>query len=102
MNEIENIFYNGNDKDKIMIEKIIYNRKKYNLKLKQFETRKMQEEEDNKKKFKSIDNSHRIILKGRKVIQDFPLIKSNKKKKKLTVKKNNDDYEYLYYSSDEN
>jgi hypothetical protein len=102
MNEIENIFYNGNDNDKIIIEKIIYDRKKYNLKLKQFEIRKMQEEEDNKKKFKSIDNSQKIILKGRKVIQDFPLIKSNKKKKKLTIKKNNDDFEYLYYSSDEN
>ena len=57
--------------------------------------------EKNKKKFKAIEN-RKIIIKGRKVIQDFPLIKNNKKKKKVTIKKTNDDYEYLYYSSDEN
>ncbi len=102
MNKIENIFYNGDDNDKIIIEKIIYDRKKYNLKLKQNEIRKKQQQEENKKKFKTIDNNHKIILKGKKVIQDFPLIKSNKKKKVITKKKSNDEYEYLYYSSDEN
>ena len=102
MNKIENIFYNGDDNDKIIIEKIIYDRKKYNLKIKQNEIRKKQQQEENKKKFKTIDNNHKIILKGKKVIQDFPLIKSNKKKKVITKKKSNDEYEYLYYSSDEN
>ena len=54
-----------------------------------------------KKKVKTIDEQ-RIVIKGRKVIQDFPLIKNNKKKKKVLSKKKNDDYDYLYYSSDEN
>lgn len=101
MNEIDNIFKNADDKDINIIEKIIGDRKRYNLKLKQFEIREIQEEEETKKKFKTIEN-RKIIIKGRKVIQDFPLIKNNKKKKKVTIKKTNDDYEYLYYSSDEN
>ena len=101
INEIDNIFNNADDKDVNIIEKIIGDRKKYNLKLKQFEIREIQQEEENKKKFKAIED-RKIIIKGRKVIQDFPLIKNNKKKKKVTIKKTNDDYEYLYYSSDEN
>ena len=98
--EIENIFKNGNNEDKSLIEEIIEDKKKMNLKQK-VEIRKIQEENEMKKKVKTIDEQ-RIVIKGRKVIQDFPLIKNNKKKKKVLSKKKNDDYNYLYYSSDEN
>ena len=98
--EIENIFKNGNNKDKSLIEEIVEDKKKMNLKQK-VEIRKIQEENEMKKKVKTKDEQ-RIVIKGRKVIQDFPLIKNNKKKKKVLSKKKNDDYDYLYYSSDEN
>ena len=101
INEIENIFKNEDNKDKMLIEKIIYDRNKIDYKQKQAEIRKIQEENEIKKKFKTIEE--KIVIKGRKVIQDFPLIKNNKKKKKIVLRKNNDDYDdYLYYSSDEN
>ena len=102
INEIENIFKNGKKTEKNLIEKIITDRKKYNVKKKQIEINQIREEIQLKKKFQTIDERQRIIIKGRKVIQDFPLIKNNKKKKKIIIKKNIDDFEYLYYSSDEN
>ena len=100
INEIDNIFKYGKKDDKDLIEKIINDKKKYNIKKKQIEINKIQEEIQLKKKFQTIDEQQRIIIKGRKVIQDFPLIKNNKKKKKIIIKKNIDDFEYLYYSSD--
>ena len=100
INEIDNIFKYGKKDDKDLIEKIINDKKKYNIKKKQIEIKKIQEEIQLKKKFQTIDEEQRIIIKGRKVIQDFPLIKNNKKKKKIIIKKNIDDFEYLYYSSD--
>ena len=101
INEIDTVFNKGPNKDTKLIEEIITGRKKYIIKQKQKEIRKIKELEEIKNKFKTYDK-HKIVLKGRKVIQDFPMIKNNKKKKQYTVKKNNDDYEYLYYSSDEN
>ena len=100
MREIENII-NNDKSDNSLIEKIINDRKKYNIKIKQIEQRKIQEDIGFKKKLKTIDEQ-RIVIKGRKVIKDFPLIKNIKKKKIFDIKKNQDDFEYLYYSSDEN
>ena len=101
MKEIESIFINGDENDKILIEKIINDTKKYNKRQKLAEFKKIQEELQLKKNLKTI-STQRIVIKGRKVIQDFPLIKLKKKKKKITIKKDNDDLDYLYYSSDEN
>lgn len=100
MLEIENIFKNGEEQDINLIEKIIYDRKKIVYKEKQNEIRKNQKEDEMKKKFKTLEE--KIVFKGRKIIQEFPLIKTNKKKKKLILKKNVEDYDYLYYSSEEN
>ena len=101
MNEIENVFKNGNDEDIMLIENIINERKKFNKRQKQIEIKKIQEEIRIKKNLNTI-NTNRIVIKGRKVIQDFPLIKNQKKKKKIVVKKDNEDLDYLYYSSDDN
>ena len=101
INEIDDIFKNGKNEDKILLENIINEKRKYNLREKQIEIKEMLEKKNNKMEYKIL-SEQKIIIKGRKVIQDFPLIKNNKKKKKYTVKKNNDGYEYLYYSSDEN
>ena len=99
--EIDNIFKNGNNNEKALLEKIIVQRKKYNIKQKQKELKKIHEEIEKQKKLKILEEN-KFVLKGKKVIQDFPLIKNNKKRKHVTIKKNNDDLEYLYYSSDEN
>lgn len=101
INEIENVFNNGNSEDVMLIEKIINDRKKYNKVQKLFEAKQIQEEIRMKKNLKTI-NTNRVVIKGRKVIQDFPLIRGQKKKKKITVKKDNEELDYLYYSSDEN
>ena len=101
MKEIESIFNKGDENDKILIEKVINDTKKYNKILKQAELKKIQEEIQMKKNLKTIE-AKRIVIKGRKVVQDFPLIKLKKKKKKITIKKGNDDLDYLFYSSDEN
>ena len=101
INEIENVFNNGNNEDVMLIEKIINDRKKYNKVQKLFEAKQIQEEILMKKNLKTI-NTNRIVIKGRKVIQDFPLIRNQKKKRKVAVKKDNEDLDYLYYSSDEN
>lgn len=101
INEIESVFNNGNNEDVMLIEKIINDRKKYNKIQKLAEIKQIQEEIRMKKNLKTI-NTNRIVIKGRKVIQDFPLIRSQKKKNKIAVKKDNEDFDYLYYSSDEN
>jgi hypothetical protein len=101
INEIENVFNNGNNEDVILIEKIINDRKKYNKVQKLFEAKQIQEEIRMKKNLKTI-NTNRIVIRGRKVIQDFPLIRGQRKKKKIAVKKDNEELDYLYYSSDEN
>ena len=101
INEIENVFNNGNNEDVMLIEKIINDRKKYNKVQKLFEAKQIQEEILMKKNLKTI-NTNRIVIKGRKVIQDFPLIRNQKKKRKVAVKKDNEELDYLYYSSDEN
>ena len=101
INEIENVFDKGNNEDVMLIEKIINDRKKYNKIQKLFEVKQIQEEIRMKKNLKTI-NTNRIVIKGRKVIQDFPLIRNQKKKRKVAVKKDNEDLDYLYYSSDEN
>jgi predicted patatin/cPLA2 family phospholipase len=101
INEIEKVFIGGNNEDVMLIEQIINDRKKYNKVQKLFEAKQIQEEIRMKKNLKTI-NTNRIVIRGRKVIQDFPLIRGQRKKKKIAVKKDNEELDYLYYSSDEN
>ena len=100
INEIENIINNGDNNDKLLMEQIINERKIFNKRKKQAEIKRIFQENKIKKIFNTKD-IQRIALKGRKVIQDFPLIKNKKKLKKIKIKKHNDDFDYLYYSSDE-
>ena len=100
INEIENIINGESKEDKKLIEGIIYERKKEIKKRKLFELLKEQEDELMKKNMKAVERAHRIVIKGRKVL-DFPMIKSKKRKKKVVVD-NNDDEIIYYSSSDEN
>ena len=102
INEIEDIFINGTEDDKCLIGEMIWERKKVIKKAKQEEIKKNQKEVENAKNLKAIDRENRIVVKGRKVFNDFPLIKNQKKKKKIVKKKNGEETEFLYYSSDSN
>ena len=97
--EIEKIVEGDNIDDKELIEAIILERKKEVKKEKLQKLINKQKEEIEKKNQRAFERAHRIVVKGRKII-DYPFIKP-KKKKKIVVKINEDNYEYLYYSSDE-
>jgi len=96
--EIENIEENG---DKQLIHDVEYDRKKTNKKEKQLLIKQKQDEIENLKRQRAIDRAQRVIIVGRKVPKEYPIIKG--KKKKNNENKNNvmDDYGMLYYSSDE-
>lgn len=97
--EIENVINGKNEEDKVLIEEIIYGRKKEIKKRKLFELLKEQEEEIMKKNIQAVERAQRIVIKGRKVI-DFPMIKTKKKKTKIV--KDNDEGDIICYSSDDN
>ena len=59
-----------------------------------------QKEEIRKKNVRAVERAHRVVVKGRKVIDYYPFIKP-KKKKKIIIKTKNDNDDYLYYSSDD-
>ena len=96
--EIESIENGENEEDKLIIEKIISERKKLVKKEKLMELIERQKEEIAKKNKKSFERAHRIVIKGRKVI-DFPKIKYKKKKKIIVIENHDDDF--LVYSSEE-
>ena len=99
INKIEEIYNTGNNDDICLIEKIINERRKLNIRVKQNEINKTKEDLKKKNFFKNFENQ-KIIIKGRKVIQDYPLFKNRNNKKKIKIK-SPDFFDYLYYSSDE-
>ena len=100
MKDFETILNGNNEEDKALIEKLISERKKVIKKAKISFLVKERKEESRKKNKKAVERAHRIVIKGRKVIDYYPLIKIKKKQKKIVTETNDDDY--LYYSSDEN
>ena len=100
INIIENIINNAEQKDKQIIENLIYERKKYNKKEKQLFLLNIQKNEEHARKLKAVEKAKRIVIKGRKVFPDIKIIK--KKNIKIKVEKNieYEDFEYLNYSSD--
>ena len=99
--DIDNIINSKNKNEKIMIEKIILNRKKNNLTEKQNFIKKTQEKLNELNKIKTINKIKKKVVKGRIVI-DYKNINLNKKKiKKKIVRKVNSDKELLYYLSED-
>ena len=96
--EIENIEENG---DKKLINDIITDRKKFNKREKQMQLKIKQEQNENNKRLKAIERAQRVIIKGRKVPQEYPIIKGKKKQKDDNEENKNDYYAMLYYSSDD-
>jgi DNA repair exonuclease SbcCD ATPase subunit len=99
INEIEKIEEFG---DKKLIYAIEQERKKDNKREKQLELKLNQEEIEKKKRQKAVGRAKRLVIKGRKVPKEYPIIKEKKKKNEDNKNKKDNDFDMLYYSEDEN
>ena len=99
INEIEMIEVVG---DKKLIHDIEIDRKKANKRDKQLMIKQKQDQIDNMKRQRAVERAQRVVIKGRKVPKDYPILKEKKKKKKDDGANEFDDYAMLHYSSDEN
>ena len=99
INEIEKIEEYG---DKKLIYSIEQDRKKDNKREKQLELKLNQEEIEKKKRQKAVGRAKRLVIKGRKVPKEHPVIKEKKKKSEEFHGKKDNDFDMLYYSEDEN
>jgi len=104
ISNIENIIESGNKKDKELMMKIILNKKNINKREKQLLFQQKEEELKLKQKLKIIERDKKVVLKGRKVIYDYPINNKhnfNIKKIQETKKENNTNIQYEYTFSDE-
>lgn len=99
INEIEMIEITG---DKKLIHDIEVDRKKANKRDKQLMIKQKQDQIDNMKRQKAVERAQRVVIKGRKVPKDYPILKEKKKKTNDDGQNEFDDYAMLHYSSDEN
>ena len=99
INEIERIEEFG---DKKLIQTIEMERKKDNKREKQLMLKLNQQQIEKNKRTKAIERAKRLIIKGRKVPKELPIIKEKKKKNNDNNNKNNNDFEMLYYSDEDN
>ena len=99
INEIEKIEIFG---DKKLIYAIEQERKKDNKREKQLELKLNQEELEKKKRQKAVGRAKRLVIKGRKVPKEYPIIKEKKKKNEDNKNKKDNDFDMLFYSEDEN
>ena len=99
INEIEKIEIFG---DKKLIYAIEQERKKDNKREKQLELKLNQEELEKKKRQKAVGRAKRLVIKGRKVPKEYPIIKEKKKKNDDNKNKKDNDFDMLYYSDEDN
>ena len=95
--EIENNEENVNKK----LINDISDRKKFNKREKLMQLKIKQEQNENNKRLKAIERAQRVIIKGRKVPQEYPILKGKKKQKDDNEGNEDDYYAMLYYSSDD-
>ena len=100
INNIENIINNGDQKDREIIEKLIYERKKNNKREKQMSLINLQKMEEIKKRLKTVEKAKRIVVGGRKVFPDVPWHKHRNRKIKEDKSSECEDFEYLNYSNE--
>jgi hypothetical protein len=101
--EIDEILNSGNEKDKNLMEKIIFDRKRYNLKKLQFFTKENLVKKEELSKIKIIDKNKKKVVKGRMLL-DYKFISlhkdDNKKNdeliKKIMAKNNDINIEYCF------
>ena len=99
---IEHLVNSKNKNDKDLIDRIISNRKKHNLEIKQYLLKEEKNKIDEFNKIKTINKNTKNVLKGR-IILDYKKLNLSKKKIKKTIKNNNcnDDLYLLYYFSED-
>ena len=102
--EISDIFDTEKEQNIQLLQKIINDRKKLNIRVKQKELNKIKEKSKRKNVFKNM-NAQKIIFKGRKIPQKYPLFKNlNKNKNKnldLNEKLISEYKDYICYSDDD-
>ena len=86
--------------DKGIIEEIINDRKNFNKREKYREYIYNQKKEAEKRKFKVNKMDRKIIIKGRKVFRDIPIIKKKKIELNKNIDNENESFEYFRYSFD--
>ena len=99
--EIDEIIKSGNDKDKSIIDKLIFERKKLIKKEKQQKLKTEQDNFEKKKKAKAIERAKRIVIKGRKIYNNIAEWKRFHKDVKIKEQVDDDDTQNLFYSSDD-
>ena len=99
--EIDEIIKSGNDKDKSIIDKLIFERKKLIKKEKQQKLKTEQDNFEKKKKAKAIERAKRIVIKGRKIYNNIAEWKRLHKDVKIKEQVDDDDTQNLFYSSDD-
>ena len=98
--EIEHITKSKNKNEKLIIGKVITNRKKYNLEVKQHFIKKEQEKRDELNKIKTLNKIKKKVVKGR-IIIDYKNFNLQKKKIKKKVEKNDNDQSLIYSFSED-
>ena len=101
IDEIDEIVNSGNKEDKIIIEKLLFERKKLIKKEKQQKLKNEQDEHEKKKKLKAIERAKRIVIKGRKIYENIAEWKRFHKDVQIKESDDEDDNQYLYYSSED-
>ena len=89
ISEIENIINNGDKKDQDLMWSLIIRQKNKNKKEKQIIFKQKEEELKMKQKLRIMERDEKVILTGKKIIWDYPIITKQKLKiKKITEIKN--------------
>ena len=101
IDEIDDIINTGSDKDKIIIDKLIFERKKLIKKEKQQKLKAEHDDYEKKKKAKAIERAKRIVIKGRKIYHNIAEWNRFHKDSKVNESVDEDDNQFLYYSSDD-
>lgn len=81
--------------------KITNTRKEINKIDKQNQQKQLLEEANNARRQRALKRAEKVVIKGRKVPQDYPVNKGKKKNKKDEIKNENHDMELLLYFDDD-
>ena len=101
ISEIEKVLEFGEKEDKMLMSKIILHQKKMNKLENILSSKQLKEKIKHLKDLKIVEKSKKIVVKGRKIIFDYPF-KKKSKMKRLSNLKNNEEIELDYsYTEDE-
>ena len=98
--QIDNILKYGDENDKKIIGELIHERKVITKKEKQLKLKNTKDEEERRNKFKALERSRRIVIKGRKVFKDYFIKNHQKKEVKKSEIDSTEPEQYLYYSEE--